>query len=303
MMQRHRRRDQERGREGERDSDREGERNRDQERDQNRDRERDQNREGGTIRGLALRDVSHGFDDTDVLDEVTVAVGRGETVAIIGPSGTGKTTLLRLLALFRRPDAGSVEMDGTDVWTRSERDRLAVRRRIGMVFQEAALFDATVRRNVSYGRRIRQGWRDRLTHWVSQIGGGDASEAVAEALDVVGLADAETRSTSSLSGGEAQRVAFARAIAYDPDFLLLDEPTSDLDPRNTAVIEDAIDTARARGLGVAIATHDMNQAERVADRVAVMLQGRLIEVGPAERVFTNPEDPRARKFIDGELVY
>ena len=303
MMQRHRRRDQERGREWERDSDREGDRNRDRERDQNRGRERDQNRDGGTIRGLALRDVSHGFDDTDVLDEVTVAVGRGETVAIIGPSGTGKTTLLRLLALFRRPDAGSVEMDGTDVWTSSERDRLAVRRRIGMVFQAAALFDATVRRNVSYGRRIRRGWRDRFTHWVSQIGGGDASEAVAEALDVVGLADAETRSTASLSGGEAQRVAFARAIAYDPDFLLLDEPTSDLDPRNTAVIEDAIATARARGIGVAIATHDMNQAERVADRVAVMLEGRLIEVGPAERVFTDPHDPRARKFIDGELVY
>lgn len=260
-------------------------------------------RDRGTTDVLDLTNVSHGFDDTGVLDDVTLAVEQGETVAIIGPSGTGKTTLLRLLSLFYRPDAGAVTMDGTDVWGLSERERLAVRRRIGMVFQEPNLFDATVRRNVSYGRHIRRNWRDRLNHWISRIRGGDTDEEVAEALGVVGLADAETQAATSLSGGEAQRVAFARALAYDPDFLLLDEPTSDLDPRNTAVIEDAIETARVRGLGVAIATHDMNQAKRVADRVAVMLEGRLIEVGPAERVFTNPEDPRARKFIDGELVY
>ena len=260
-------------------------------------------REWETSDGLALRHASHGFDGTDVLDDVTLAVEQGETVAIIGPSGTGKTTLLRLLSLFYRPETGTVEMDGTDVWTLSERERLDVRRRIGMVFQEANLFDATVRRNVSYGQHIRRSWRDRLVHWVSRFGGGNTSEEVAEALDIVGLADAETQSANSLSGGEAQRVAFARALAYDPHFLLLDEPTSDLDPRNTAVIEDAIDTARARGLGIAIATHDMNQAERVADRVAVMLEGRLIEFGPTKRVFTNPKDPRARKFIDGELVY
>ena len=260
-------------------------------------------RERATSDGLVLGNVSHGFDDTDVLEEVSLAVDRGETVAVIGPSGTGKTTLLRLLSLFYRPDAGTVEVDGTDVWALSERDRLDARRRIGMVFQEANLFDASVRRNVSYGRRVRRSWRDRLTGWVSRLGGDDASDAVADALDVVGLAEMATQSATSLSGGEAQRVAFARAIAYDPDFLFLDEPTSDLDPRNTAVIEEAIETARARGLGVAIATHDMHQAERVADRVAVMLEGRLIEVGPAERVFTDPDDPRARKFIDGELVY
>lgn len=253
--------------------------------------------------GLSVANVSHGFDETDVLDDVTLAIEQGETVAIIGPSGTGKTTLLRLLALFYRPEAGTVRMDRTDVWTLSKRNRLHVRRRIGMVFQTANLFDTTVRRNVAYGLHVRRDWRDRLGRQLERMFGDDTGGEVAEALDVVGLADSETQSAASLSGGEAQRVAFARALAYDPDFLLLDEPTSDLDPRNTAVIEDAIETARARGLGVAIATHDMNQAERVADRVAVMLDGSLIEVGPTERVFSDPDDPRARKFIDGELVY
>jgi tungstate transport system ATP-binding protein len=172
-----------------------------------------------------------------------------------------------------------------------------------MVFQEANLFDTTVRQNVGYGLQVRRSWRDRIEAWVSRLGGSDTRRAVAETLDIVGLADAATQNVSSLSGGEAQRVAVARAIAPDPDFLLLDEPTSDLDPRNTAVIEDTIDTTRGRGLGVVVATHDMHQAERIADRVAVVLDGRVIEVGPTERVFEDPDDPRARKFIDGELVY
>ncbi len=249
--------------------------------------------------GIFLSGVSHGFEEASVLDDVTISIERGETVAIIGPSGTGKTTLLRLLALFYEPDRGTVKIDETDVWDLSERERLALRRRIGMVFQEANLFDTTVRRNVSYGRHIRRDWIGRISRWFSR----ETDTAVSESLRIVGLADATTQSARSLSGGEAQRVAFARAIAYDPDFLLLDEPTSDLDPRNTAVIEDAIDTARSRDIGVVVATHDMHQAERIADRVAVMLDGRLIEVGPTDRVFSDPNDVRAQKFIDGELVY
>jgi tungstate transport system ATP-binding protein len=119
----------------------------------------------------------------------------------------------------------------------------------------------------------------------------------------VGLDDKEGQNARSLSGGEAQRVAFARALAYDPDVLLLDEPTSDLDPRNTAVLEGAVGEARERGIGIVLATHDMHQARRVADRVAVLLGERVIEVGPTERVFERPHDERVRKFIDGELVY
>jgi tungstate transport system ATP-binding protein len=253
--------------------------------------------------GLALTDVTHGYNGSPVLDDVTLSVHPGETLAVIGPSGTGKTTLLRLLAMFQPPDDGRLRVDGTDVWAGDDGGRLAARRRVGMVFQEASLFDATVRRNVTYGLRVRQDWPTRARAWLRQRVGTPARITVAEDLDVVGLADAADRTATDLSGGEAQRVAFARALAYDPDYLLLDEPTSDLDPRNTAVLEAAIDTAVRRGIGVVVATHDMDQAERVADRVAVVLDGRLIEVGPTDRVFTDPEDPDARRFIRGELVY
>lgn len=262
-----------------------------------------QHRENGLTDGIGVSNVTHGFEDTAVLEDVSLTVEPGEILAVIGPSGTGKTTLLRLLSLFDRPDEGTIRMGGDDVWSLSNGDRLSTRRAIGMVFQEANLFDASVRRNVSYGLRIRRDWSDRLRQWIDPFDGHDVSAPVSDTLSIVGMDDAEMRNATSLSGGEAQRVAFARALAYDPAFLLLDEPTSDLDPRNTAVIEDAMDTAKDRDIAITIATHDMHQAERVADRVAVLIDGRVIEVGPTERVFSDPHDPRARKFIDGELVY
>ncbi|OIB55966.1 amino acid ABC transporter ATP-binding protein [Natrialba sp. SSL1] len=254
-----------------------------------------------TLRADTIR---HGYADTTVLENVSLSVDPGEVVAIIGPSGVGKTTLLRLLALFDRPREGVLEYDGVDVWATSQQERLALRRRIGMVFQDASLFDASVRRNAEYGLHVRQSWSDRLRREIADLVGlrNGTSDAL-EALDIVGLADELDRHASSLSGGEAQRVAFARALAYDPDVLLLDEPTSDLDPRNTAVIEDAVREASVRGIGVAIATHDMNQARRVADRVAVLLGDGIIEVDDTETVFEEPADPRTRKFIDGELIY
>ena len=173
-----------------------------------------------------------------------------------------------------------------------------------MVFQESSLFDATVARNVEYGLRVRQGWTDRLREQLRSIAGRNGSwDAVDEALDLVGLEDKVDQSARSLSGGEAQRVSFARALAYEPTYLMLDEPTSDLDPRNTGLIEEAIQEARDRGIGVVVATHDMHQAERIADRVGVLLGDGLTEIGPTETIFENPTDERTRKFISGELVY
>jgi len=253
---------------------------------------------------VELANVTHAYEDETVVTDLSLAIDPGEVVAIIGPSGVGKTTILRILALFLEPSEGEVRIDSEPIWSLSEDERLQLRRRIGMVFQDASLFDATVARNVEYGLRVRQSWRNRLRDELQSIvGSNGTSEAVTEALDLVGLTDKVNQEARSLSGGEAQRVSFARALAYDPSYLLLDEPTSDLDPRNTDLIEEAILEARDRGIGVGIATHDMHQAERIADRVAVVLGNGIAEFGPAERVFEDPTDERTAKFVSGELVY
>ncbi|WP_227355207.1 ABC transporter ATP-binding protein [Haladaptatus salinisoli] len=252
---------------------------------------------------LAAASVSHGFDGERVLSDVSLSVGPGEVVTVVGPSGTGKTTLLRLLALFRSPEAGAVRWRGEDVWELPDDDRLAVRRRVSMVFQEPSLFNAPVERNVTYGLRVRRPWSERLRSAAARLVGRRDAAAPTEVLETVDLVGKDDQNALSLSGGEAQRVAFARALATDPAVLLLDEPSSNLDPRNTALIEDAVADAAEQGVGVVVATHDMHQAERISDRVAVLLDGTIIETGPPEQVFETPEDDRTRKFVAGELMY
>jgi tungstate transport system ATP-binding protein len=163
---------------------------------------------------------------------------------------------------------------------------------MGIVFQNTVLFDGNVYKNVAYGIKLRK------------VKKNEIRPKIMKALDTVGLAHLEKRHINTLSGGEAQRVAIARVLVYEPEILLLDEPTANLDPANTANIESAIRRARdTYGTTVILATHNMYQAKRLGDRIAVLLDGQFIEVGDRDTIFDHPKQELTRKFTNGEIIY
>jgi tungstate transport system ATP-binding protein len=231
-----------------------------------------------------LRDLQHRYNNRTVLDLPALDIQRGEILAMVGPSGSGKSTLLRLLQFLEPPTNGSITFDGL---TLNGSAPLEVRRRIVTVFQHPALLDRSVFDNVAYGLRLR--------------GQRHSRETIMAALDRVGLGNYDQVRAKTLSGGEAQRVALARALVLNPAALLLDEPTANLDPYNVGLIEEII-----RGHGsttVVLVTHNTFQARRLADRVGLLLGGKLIELLPTDRFFHDPIDPRTRTFLNGEMVY
>jgi len=225
-----------------------------------------------------------------VLREASAAFRPGEVHAIVGPNGAGKTSFLRLLGLLVRPTRGRVLIDGRDV-TASWPDCLQVRRRIGLVQQQPVLFRASVLENAAAGLRFRG------------VKGAVLKERAREALRFVGLDGYEDRWPGSLSGGEAQKVALARAVAFVPEVLLLDEPTANLDPGSSTHIEERVAALSAgRGVTVIMVTHSLAQASRLAGRMHVICEGRLIESGPTSQVLASPKDPLTRQFIRSGTV-
>lgn len=213
---------------------------------------------------LELRKVHRRYDGKEALRGVSLRVGRGESLSIIGPNGSGKTTLLRVMALLDRPDEGEVICEAEGVT---------------MVFQQPVFFDTTVYHNLAYGLRLR-GRPE-----------GEVRKEVRRALSLVGMEGCEGRKARTLSGGEKQRVALARALVLQPELLLLDEPTSHLDPRNARLIEGVIQEARRR-CTVVLATNHPFQAARLSGRAVCLLEGRIIAQGdPAEIV----KRPRIRR--------
>jgi polar amino acid transport system ATP-binding protein len=239
------------------------------------------------VTALELYGVDKSFGRLVVLRGVDLAVEEHEVVCLIGASGSGKSTLLRCVNLIEPIDAGRIVIDGEEISRRGV-DVNRVRRRIGIVFQAFNLFPhMSVLRNVTLAQRA--------------VLGRSRGEAEARALDLLarfGLADKADEYPDRLSGGQQQRVAIVRALALDPDLMLLDEVTSALDPARAAEGVEVTRELAAAGMTMLIATHEMGFAREIADRVCFLDGGVILEQGPPERIFTEPAEPRTRQFLE-----
>jgi len=230
-----------------------------------------------------------------IVDDVSFCVAAGDVFTVLGPSGSGKSTLLRCLDRLVEPSAGRVLLDGRDA---SELPVQELRRRVGMVFQTAALFDGSVLDNVLYGPRLRADRAERTA------GDADAAHAQAEGLlRRVGLPAAFCdKPVTELSGGEAQRVSLARALANEPEVLLLDEPTAALDPTASQVIEDLLlQLAADSDLTFVFVTHNLAQARRIGDHGLLLVDGRVVDQGSLPAFLDDPAEMVTRQFVEGRL--
>lgn len=233
---------------------------------------------------ITAASLSKTYGDRTVLDRVSLSVQRGEIFGIIGPSGSGKSTLLRLLDLIETPTAGTITLDGVTV-PAGGHERLQVIRRMGMVFQRPAVFSGTVAANIGAGLRFR-GERPEVIE-----------REVNAQLELIRLSGYEDRVASTLSGGELQRVAIARAAVTRPVVLFMDEPTANLDPHSTAVIEEMVrHLATVEKTTIVLATHDMVQGQRLCDRIGVMIDGKLVQTGTPDEIFSSPATTEVAAF-------
>jgi len=236
-----------------------------------------------------LQSVNKAYNGRCVLHVDSLDIQRGEVFALVGPSGAGKSTLLRLLNFLEPPTSGTVRFLDVEFIPNSSMP-LELRRRVTTVFQRPILLNRSVRDNVSYGLRLR--------------GRRNAARLVESTLEQVGLKELASQRARTLSGGEAQRVALARAMVLKPDVLLLDEPTVNLDPYNVGLIEEIVRALnQEQDTTLVLVTHNVFQARRLAQRVALLLEGQIIEVADVVTFFESPHDPRTRAFIRGEMVY
>jgi len=241
---------------------------------------------------IRLDHVTKRFGSNTVLDDLDFSVESGKHVTLIGPSGSGKTTILRLLMTLTKPDEGTITVDGEQLFPAPEKQIREIRKKIGMVFQQFNLFpNMTVLRNVTEAPVT-----------VLGLPKEEAEARALELLDLVGLADKAGARPTQLSGGQQQRVAIARALAMRPRVLLLDEVTSALDPELVAGVLDVLrDIARTTDITMLCVTHEMNFARDISDQVLMFDSGKVIESGPPEQIFGDPEQERTREFLGAIL--
>ena len=236
-----------------------------------------------------LRAIEQRYGGRTVLQVDALDIFAGEALALVGPSGAGKSTLLRLLNFLEAPAGGRLTFDGAALPSPAEAP-LALRRQVTTVFQRPVLLSASVLDNAAYGLRLR--------------GQRDVRARAMAALERLGLAPLAHKPARTLSGGEMQRVALARAIVLEPRVLLLDEPTANLDPHNVQLIERAVaELRRAHATTLVLVTHNLFQARRLAERVALLLDGQIAEQARTADFFERPRDPRAAAFVRGEMIY
>jgi len=241
---------------------------------------------------IEVRKLVKSFNGQTVLHDIDLDVAAGEVVAIIGPSGSGKTTLLRSINLLEVPDSGTIRVgeitvDAALAQSKQKEQVRRLRQQVGFVFQNFNLFHRSVLENIIEGPVI--------------VKGEAKAEAVARArtlLEKVGLHGKEGSYPRRLSGGQQQRVAIARALAMRPEVILFDEPTSALDPELVGEVLSTIRALAEEKRTMVIVTHEMSFARDVADRAIFMDQGRIVEQGDAKALFSNPQQPRTRQFLD-----
>ena len=239
---------------------------------------------------IRIADLSRQAAGKTILESINLEIHRGEIFTFIGPSGSGKTSVLRLINLLDKPTAGTIVFDGTDT-TASNVDRLSIRRRMAMVFQKPAVLNTTVAGNVAFGLKFRSVERSEI------------DSRVHEALEIVGLLHLADRKAVTLSGGEMQRVAIARALVTRPEVLLLDEPTANLDPVNTDLVEKLILAIHRRfKTTIILSTHDMVQGQRLADRMGVIINGRIAQVGSIHDIFYRPNGKDLARFVGIDTI-
>jgi phospholipid/cholesterol/gamma-HCH transport system ATP-binding protein len=241
---------------------------------------------------IEIVDLHKSFGKKRVLSGVNLRVEKGESMVVIGGSGSGKSVLIKHVIGNLKPDSGTVIIDGVDITKLSEKGLYEVRKKFGMLFQGAALFDSMrVWENVAFALLRQKKMKDR-----------DAKEMAVEKLRMVGLVGVEDIMPSELSGGMKKRVGLARAIAHEPEILLYDEPTTGLDPIMADAINDLIVEMKQKLSVTSVAiTHDMHSAYKIGDRIAMLYNGAIIEVGTPDEI-KNTQNPVVRQFITGSAT-
>ena len=235
---------------------------------------------------LEIKNLSISFDNTTIIDDISLNVKKGEIISIIGPSGSGKSTLLKCINLLNIPDTGEIIFNGTNILTSFNKVN-QIRSKIGMVFQSFNLFNnMNVLKNCIIGPTK-----------ILKIKKNEAELEALRLLYLVGMKEFKNAKVATLSGGQRQRVAIARCLAMKPDIILFDEPTSALDPEMVGEVLDVIKKLTNDGITLIIVTHEMAFAKEISDRVVFMSDGKIVEDGTPSKIFDNPKNERTKSFL------